>query len=114
MGNVRDLHNEAMALAHDAVGARKKGDSIGAAHLAARALIPERIAAEMLPNIPKSEPTRGTLFLSAASLAVQAGDLAAALTLVDQGRAGSPSPGIRADFDRLVAVVAADRAALPT
>ena len=66
MGNVRDLHNEAMALAQEAVTARAKGDAERAAHLAARALIPERIAAEMLPATPKSEPTRSTLFLSAA------------------------------------------------
>lgn len=113
MGNVRELHTEAMALAQDAVAARKKGDSIRAAQLAARALIPERIAAEMLPNTPGSEPTRSTLFLSAASLAVQAGDLDAALRLVEQGRAGSPSPSLIADFNHLVGLVTARREASP-
>ena len=94
-----------MKIAQKAMAARGRGDLEGAASLAAAALVPEQIAADMMVNSPNSEPTRSSLYLSAASLAFQAGDDDAALELVAKGRAGFPLAQTARDFDNLIALV---------
>lgn len=92
MSAVRDLHQQAMTLAQEALIARETGDKTRAAQLAARAFPLEQQAAHLIANSPASEPTRSILYRSAATLAYQAGDYATAQRLVAEGLAGYPAP----------------------
>jgi hypothetical protein len=98
---VRDLHDEAMQYAMDAHVARDRGDMVAERSLAAQALLLESEAASMVDNVPESEPTRSILYLSAASLAMQAGEIERMRELIAEAWAGSPSPRTAAELRRL-------------
>lgn len=102
MPTVRELHHEAMVFAQDAYLARDRGDMEASKHFAALALPLEIEACELVPKEPESEPTRGILYLSAASLAWQAGDLEQMMTLALEGLDGSPSGRIALNLQQLI------------
>lgn len=114
MNTVRDLHNQAMALAQRAFLAREAEHGADAARLASEALAFEREAAGRLDKTPTSEPTRSILYRSAATLARQAGDLAQAQRLVAEGLAGYPPPRVEQELkDLLEEIGAASYVAIP-
>lgn len=102
---VRELHHQAMILAQRADLVRhgypeeiSEDKIVG---LLTEACQLEQRAAEMIPNEPESEPTRSILYLSAASLAYQAGDISQALELVEDGLYGTPPPYIQDQLEQL-------------
>lgn len=106
MTTVSEVHDEAMETAILAFNARNAGDIDAARTHAKRAMELEREAAGMVPDSEKSEPTRSILYLSAASLAYQAGDNDEATRLIDIGLSGNPSPRLKADFQWLKEMIA--------
>jgi hypothetical protein len=90
MTTVRELHDKAMELAHRALVARHNDQWDEASSLARQALLFERQAAELVPLIESSEPTRSILYRSAASLAYQCRDYKSAQRLIAQGLSGYP------------------------
>jgi hypothetical protein len=85
-----ELHDTAMALADDALDARRRGDAVTAKELFRRAFESESLAATAVAAAEAVEPTRSILFRSAASLALQAERLRDAERLVATGLAGNP------------------------
>jgi hypothetical protein len=98
MSTVRDLHDQAMHLAQDALLARQAGDVTQAENLARQALPLELQAAARVAKEPASEPTRSILYLSAASLAYQCNDFATAQRLVAEGLSGYPPPRVEQEL----------------
>lgn len=102
MTTVRELHDQAMMMAQDALVLRETGAGAEANSLASRALHLELQAASQIPNDSGSEPTRSILYRSAASLALQVGELDVVQRLVGEGLAGFPSASTR---DELIALL---------
>jgi hypothetical protein len=88
-GEATQLHRDAMALADEAYDARRRGDSDSARSLLDRAFEKERGAAELMQQ-SALEPSRSTLFKSAASLALQVARLRDAERLVAIALGGDP------------------------
>ncbi len=101
MSTVRELHNQAMQLAQQALLARQSGDFERAEILARQALPIEVQAAERITKTLESEPTRSILYRSAASLAYQSNDFAKAQRLVAEGLAGNPPPRVEQELKDL-------------
>jgi hypothetical protein len=101
MSTVRDLHKEAMRLAHLAVVARHDDDLVRAEALARQAFEYERQAADLIPEARESEPTRSILYRSAASLAYQCKDLSTSLRLIAKGLSGYPTPQVEDELRSL-------------
>jgi hypothetical protein len=107
MNTVRELHDQAMRLAQQALVARESGDLARAEVLARQALPLEIQAAERIAKVPANEPTRAILYRSAASLAYQCQDFAAAQRLVAEGLAGSPPPRVEQELKDLAEMIMA-------
>ncbi|WP_438038257.1 hypothetical protein [Sorangium sp. So ce128] len=90
MTTVRELHDKAMDLADEAISAQRRGDRQRALRLNRDALQHEREAAIMVADIPNSEPTRSVLLRSAATLALECGEIREAERLVAIALAGDP------------------------
>src|SRR5262249_53911628 len=101
MKDIRELHRKAMDFAKQAETARLEGDAALSRTALEQAFQFEKEAAEDLANEPEAEPTRGVLFRSAASLALQLGRYEEALKLADAGLAGKPSPEIESELSDL-------------
>jgi hypothetical protein len=82
MNQVKDLHHEAMRLVDEAESARRKGNLKAAEERLRQAFDRERQAAALVAADLELEPTRSVLHLSAASLALESGDLREAEPLV--------------------------------
>ena len=98
MSTVRELHQQAMELAQEALIRRERRDLDAARELAARALPLEIRAAGLVEKVKESEPTRSILYRGAASLAFQAGDYATAQRLVAEGLSGFPPPRVEQEL----------------
>jgi hypothetical protein len=92
MGNVRELHDKAMGFAQLAMVAFHMGQLEKARLLARQGYEYEAQAAYMVPKRGESEPTRGILYRSAATLAWQCEEFPAALQLIREGLSNDP-PG---------------------
>src|SRR2546428_7598983 len=90
MSVVRDQHRQAMDLADQALAARRLGDHSSAAALFRQAFEHERQAAELTGADGAVEPTRSVLFRSAATLALDCGELREAERLVAAALSGDP------------------------
>lgn len=90
MRRATELHHEAMKFCAQALAARRAGDEIGAQALFRQAFERERDAAELFREKLDKEPTRSVLYRSAATLAVDCGNLDAAEALIREGLAGKP------------------------
>jgi hypothetical protein len=97
-----ELHDTAMALADDALDARRRGDGAAATDFFRRAFENELLAAEAVAGAETVEPTQSILFRSAASLALQAERLRDAERLVARGLAGNPPDEIAEELRDLM------------
>ncbi|WP_322508125.1 hypothetical protein [Anaerolinea sp.] len=95
------LHQQALEWADKAYIARKKGRWEASVEYARQALQYEIEAAEKLPPVSNSEPTRSILYRGAASLAYQAKDYKLALQLIEKGRTPHAPEEILFDLDNL-------------
>ena len=103
MSTVRELHERAMDIAHEAVAVRDFAQDVSKARgLFERAYKLERDAAFLVPEGERAEPTRSILFRSAASLALQANLHNEAFRLVGEGMSGHPPPHILHDLLELI------------
>lgn len=94
----RAKHHHAMELAEQAMAARREGNIESARE-------GFRIAAELeseAASVMVNEPTRSILHKSAASLALEAGELRMAEKLIAQALAGEPPEGIAEDLRNLL------------
>ncbi len=97
-----------MQLARDADQARLDGNSRQFRELTEEAFRLEREAADELMAHPESEPTRGVLFRSAASLALNIGKFAEARELIATALSGNPFPEIKVELQELQQKVASE------
>jgi CspA family cold shock protein len=97
-----DLHDAAMAMADDALAARRRGDPVAAQELFRRASEAEEQAARAVAAAEGVEPTRSILFRSAASLALEAGRLNDVERLVTAGLAGNPPGDVAEELRELL------------
>lgn len=82
MTKIDDLHQQAMALVDEALIKRHRGDESEAANLLRLAFTHEKKAAEIARSESCSEPTRSILHRSAATLALDCGEIKEAERLV--------------------------------
>ncbi|MCP4111394.1 MAG: hypothetical protein GY749_38670 [Desulfobacteraceae bacterium] len=101
MQNIEKLHTKAMDLAEEAFFAQKKGDHSKAVNLFKKALKVEEKAANLLPLVKNSEPTRSILYRSAASIAYHAGEYELADRLIANGLSGYPPNEIKNELKNL-------------
>ena len=109
--DIMGLHREAMALMHKAKEMQEAGNSDKAKDFFSSASLQELSAAQLIEAKPDSEPRRGIFFLSAASLAWQAGDLPLAERIVALGLSGYPTPSVKSDLYSLLDDIKFDVAA---
>lgn len=87
---IQPLHQQAMDLAESAALAKLRGDLTSAQTLLQQACQAETQAAALLAHQWATEPTRSVLHRSAASLALQCGQLATAEQLIITALLGNP------------------------
>lgn len=107
-GRITNLHEEAMELAERGIMEREPSRARG---FFRAALEKERAAAELLFEAPEEEPNRSVLYRSAATLAMDCGELGEAERLIDKGLSGRPPAEIARELKDLRKKVRADRAA---
>ena len=90
MNDATKLHNHAMDLAEEAAIERMRGNVDRAKGLYAAAFESERKAAMAFEARYDMEPTRSVLFRSAASLALELGDVKSSEKMIAQGLVGNP------------------------
>lgn len=95
MSSVRELHDKAMGYAQRAQFAEQMGDETEQLALIQQAMEWETQAANLVPDLPTSEPTRAILYRSAASFAYQAEAYDEAERLIFKGLAGYPPTNIK-------------------
>lgn len=99
---VLELHREAMDRMMQAIVFGQIGCEAEAQEHKQEALILEARAALLIPRDKESEPSRSIMLVSAASLALQCGNVAAARILAWAGLDGYPSPE---QSERLVTIL---------
>lgn len=90
MSQMQTLHQQAMDLAEAAAVARLRGALEQAAQLTRQAFEQETQAANLIASALDAEPTRSVLHRSAASLAIECGELRAAERLIATALSGNP------------------------
>jgi hypothetical protein len=101
MSQIQVLHQQAMDLAEAAAVARLRGASEHAAQLTRQAFEQETQAAVLIASTLDAEPTRSVLHRSAASLAIECGELQAAERLIATALSGNPPPEIAEELKDL-------------
>lgn len=101
MRQVKELHQQAMDLAEQADLKKLKGDAAEAKEILRRALALEAEAAQLIAEDMSAEPTRSVLHRSAATLAVECGELQMAERLIAVAIAGSPPTDIAEELKDL-------------
>ncbi|HBB34276.1 MAG TPA: hypothetical protein DDZ80_25140 [Cyanobacteria bacterium UBA8803] len=101
MSQIQTLHQQAMDLAEAAAVARLRGAIEQAAQLTRQAFEQETQAANLIASVLDAEPTRSVLHRSAASLAIECGELRAAERLIATALSGSPPPEIAEELKDL-------------
>lgn len=99
--NLRKVHKQAMEFAQEAMFLREIGKEQEALEFFRKAFEAEKKAAYLLFDKFDNEPTRGVLFRSAASLALDCNEIAEAERLVSQGLAGTPPKDIADELRNL-------------
>lgn len=99
---VEGLHREAMELVDQAVLARQRGEADLVLKLARSAFNKERAAADMVAYQFGLEPTRSVLHRSAATLAIECGELRQAERLIGRALAGNPPADIADELRDLI------------
>lgn len=90
MSQIQELHQQAMDLAQIAQVAKLRGDLASASQLFRQAFEKERLAAELIASHLEAEPTRSVLHRSAASLAIDCGEIHTAERLIAIALSGNP------------------------
>ncbi|MBE9128011.1 MULTISPECIES: hypothetical protein [unclassified Coleofasciculus] len=90
MSQLQELHQQAMDLAERVQVAKLRGNLTLAQQLSRQALEKEQLAAEFLANDLAAEPTRSVLYRSAASLAIDCGEIKTAERLIAIALSGNP------------------------
>ncbi len=102
MTQVKDLHREAMRFVDEAEAARRQGNVQVAAQRLREAFDHERQAADLVVGNFALEPTRSVLHRSAASLALECGELREAERLIAATLSGDPPEEVAEELrDRL-------------
>ncbi|MDA1192404.1 MAG: hypothetical protein O3A46_12075 [Candidatus Poribacteria bacterium] len=94
-------HHHAMELADKADAAKRSGSNVEATALLREAFRYEKQAAMEYKDRPETEPTRSVLFRSAASLALECGELREAERMIAFGLSGNPPNAIAAELREL-------------
>ena len=102
MKQVIRLHRESMSLADKAIFVRSAGHIDEATDLTRQAFNKEREAAELVAENLDLEPTRSVLFRSAASLALECGELREAERLISMALSGCPPEEIAEELRDLL------------
>lgn len=90
MSKVQELHQQAMDLAEQADLKKLRGDTAQAKEILRQALTLEAEAAQLIAEDMTAEPTRSVLHRSAATLAINCGELQMAEKLIAVAIAGTP------------------------
>lgn len=101
MSQIQDLHRQAMDLAEQADLKKLRGETSQVQELLQQALKLESEAAGMVANDVTAEPTRSILHRSAATLAVECGELSLAERLIARALAGAPPSDIASELKDL-------------
>lgn len=101
MSQIQTLHQQAMDLAEAAAVAHLRGAIKQAAQLTCQAFEQETQAANLIASALDTEPTRSVLHRSAASLAIECGELRAAERLIATALSGNPPPEIAEELKDL-------------
>jgi hypothetical protein len=101
MSQIQTLHQQAMDLAEAAAVARLRGAFEQAAQLTRRAFEQETQAANLVASVLDAEPTRSVLHRSAASLAIECGELRTAERLIATALSGNPPSEIAEELKDL-------------
>jgi hypothetical protein len=101
MRQIQVLHQQAMDLAEAATVARLRGLIEQAAQLTRQAFEQETQAASLIANTLEAEPTRSVLHRSAASLAIECGELQTAERLITTALSGNPPSEIAEELKDL-------------
>jgi hypothetical protein len=101
MSQIQTLHQQAMDLAEAAAVARLKGASEEAVQLTRQAFEQETQAAALIASALDAEPTRSVLHRSAASLAVECGEIRTAERLITTALSGNPPAEIAEELKDL-------------
>jgi hypothetical protein len=101
MSQIQTLHQQAMDLAEAAAVARLRQIPEQAARLTRQAFDREAQAAALIASTLDAEPTRSLLHRSAASLAIECGELQAAERLIATALSGNPPPEIAEELKDL-------------
>lgn len=102
MNAVKQIHRQAMEFADQAFIAKLRGELGKATELTRKAFEFESKAADLVINNLDLEPTRSVLYRSAASFAMNCGELREAERLVAQGLAGNPPENIAEELRDLL------------
>ncbi|GBE94080.1 hypothetical protein [Nostoc cycadae] len=109
MNQIQDLHKQAMDFAEMAQVAKLKGDSVLALQLSKQAFEKERLAAELIVSNLEAEPTCSVLHRSAATLAIDCGEMAAAERLIAIALSGNPPQEIAEELKDLFVQINIDK-----
>ncbi|TRU83190.1 MAG: hypothetical protein EWV76_18425 [Microcystis novacekii Mn_MB_F_20050700_S1] len=101
MSQIQTFHQQAMDLAEAAAVARLRGAIKQATQLTRQAFEQETQAANLIAGVLDAEPTRSVLHRSAASLAIECGELRAAERLIVTALSGNPPPEIAEELKDL-------------
>jgi hypothetical protein len=101
MSQIQTLHQQAMDLAEAAAVAQLRGAIEQATQLTRQAFEQETQAANLIASVLDAEPTRSVLHRSAASLAIECGELRAAERLIATALSGNPPPEIAEELKDL-------------
>ncbi len=101
MSQIQSLHKQAMDLAEAAAVARLRGTLELAAQFTRQAFEQETQAAALIASALDAEPTRSVLHRSAASLAIECGELRMAERLIATALSGNPPAEIAEELKDL-------------
>ena len=101
MSQIQELHKQAMDLAEAAFTAKLRGDLKQASQVSRQAFEKESQAAALIANQLDAEPTRSVLHRSAATLAIDCGELQAAKRLIAIALSGNPPQEIAQELKDL-------------
>ncbi|MCG8585559.1 MAG: hypothetical protein MI757_12685 [Pirellulales bacterium] len=90
MSKIQELHQQAMDLAEQADLEKLRGDTTQVKEILRQALELEAEAVRMVADDLMAEPTRSVLHRSAATLAIECGELQRAERLIARALAGEP------------------------
>lgn len=102
MQEVTALHRQAMELADLAAAAKRRGDTSAFAEHTRAALEKEAEASRLVADLHGLEPTRSVLHRSAASLALECGEVRQAEQLIGTALAGEPPEEIAEELRNLL------------